>query len=438
MDEALSDPLDTGDANPGDSNPRASRRWLVVGSIAVVILSALWLSHSMLRLGIDAFGPQQLHPKTVPNGPSFIGADGHRSRIDVSLREIAGDFSQPTDARFVPGRPQILVVLEKHGVARWVSLADGTHGRWLELEVLTNSEQGLLGIAFHPEFRRNGSFFLNATVKDDAGNGVSEISAWRAKDAESFPEGGVERDRVLLRVGQPYQNHNAGQLEFGPDGYLYVGFGDGGYRDDPQGHGQNTTTFLGAMLRIDVDTRAEGKPYGIPPDNPFREIEGFRAEIWAYGLRNPWRYTFDPQGRLIVADVGQDQWEEVDIVHAGDNLGWNVFEGRHCFRDNSRCEDQAFVQPVYEYGRDDGSSITGGVVYTGSEIPELRNHYVFGDFVSGRLWAMTLPKTRSDPGPVELRALGRWMWQPVAMTRDAEGNVYVVDYRGSVYRLDQD
>jgi glucose/arabinose dehydrogenase len=241
---------------------------------------------------------------------------------------------------------------------------------------------------------------------------------------------------VLLEVEQPYQNHNAGQLVFGPDGMLYVGLGDGGFRDDPKGNGQNPGVLLGKMLRIDVNGSDDKAPYRVPPDNPFIGKPGFRPEIWAWGLRNPWRYSFDPQGRLIVADVGQDRWEEIDIVQAGDNLGWQVREGFVCARkDPQNCEPTGMTDPFFVYGRQDGASITGGYVYSGSRVPALRGLYVFGDFVSGRLFALALPAERTTR-IAEPIALGHWPLLPSTFGRDANGELYVATFaNGDIYRF---
>jgi glucose/arabinose dehydrogenase len=237
-------------------------------------------------------------------------------------------------------------------------------------------------------------------------------------------------------VEQPYQKHKAGQLQFGPDGYLYVGLGDGGWRNDPHGNGQNRKVLLGKMLRLDVDARTAGA-YGIPSDNPFVGHADARPEIWAYGLRNPWRYSFDGFGRLIVGDVGQDRFEEIDIVHTGDNLGWNVREATHCFAPPANCPENGFVDPIFEYGRELGSCITGGYVYTGSMVPELRDQYVFADFMSGAVWAMKLPGPHlAGSGLHDARLLGNWPYLISSFGRDDDGELYLVDYaNGKLFRL---
>jgi glucose/arabinose dehydrogenase len=191
------------------------------------------------------------------------------------------------------------------------------------------------------------------------------------------------------------------------------------------------------MLRIDVDARDGKKAYGIPKDNPFLTQKGFAPEVWAWGLRNPWRYTFDPRGRLIVADVGQNKWEEVSVVEAGKNHGWRVKDASHCYRPDHGCSSKGFTDPWLEYGRADGGSITGGYVYTGSQIPPLKGKYIFGDFVSGRLWAATLPKTGMESKTTrEFSALGRWPISPSTFGRSPDGEVLVGDFtRGIVYRV---
>jgi glucose/arabinose dehydrogenase len=239
---------------------------------------------------------------------------------------------------------------------------------------------------------------------------------------------------VILRVDQPYANHNGGHLAFGPDGYLYIGLGDGGSGGDPRGNGQNPAALLGKMLRIDVNAAL---PYGIPGDNPFREREGYRPEIWALGLRNPWRYSFDrATGDLYIADVGQNAYEEVNFQPAnsrgGENYGWNHMEGAHCFRASPQCDPAAFTLPVAEYGRGGGCSITGGYVYRGTSQPALRGVYFFADYCTGKFWAL------------QREAGGAWVTTELIDTdvsvasfgEDEAGEVYVVGLGdGRVYRL---
>jgi glucose/arabinose dehydrogenase len=252
------------------------------------------------------------------------------------------------------------------------------------------------------------------------------VAEWRAEDP-SLGRGGARQTRVLLEISQPYANHNAGQLAFGPDGMLYIGVGDGGKRADPLGHGQNLGTLPGSMLRIDVNGKQDGLAYRIPPDNPFVDRPGARPEIWAYGLRNPWRFGFDPLGRLIVADVGQDAFEEIDIVSRGANLGWPVREASHCFGEAPKCTPRGFVDPVFEYGRDWGKSITGGKSYAGKSVPWLVGRYVFADYVSGAVWALRLP----DAGKAyssDCVKIAQRSWMPSTFGRDEDGELYLGDF----------
>jgi glucose/arabinose dehydrogenase len=385
------------------------------------------------RRTLVSFLSPSYEPEENPAGfvPLFEGRDAARNRIDVGLRKVAGGFNQITDLQFVPGAPALMVVLEKEGRAVVFDRENGERREWFKIQVVTDSEAGLLGLAFHPAFEENGKFYLNY-VKRSKGADISRIAEWKA-DPQNLSAGAQEA-RVLLEVEQPYANHNAGQLAFGPDGYLYIGWGDGGWMNDPHSHGQNPATLLGAMLRIDVDRQEDGKPYAVPADNPFVGKKGYLPEVWAFGLRNPWRYSFDRHGRLIVADVGQDLWEEVSVVSKGDNLGWNIREGKHCFEPKEKCKQEGLTEPVYEYGREDGSSITGGYVYEGNAVPALRGKYVFGDFVSGRLWAMAIP---SESGAaVTASTLGKWPILPSTFGQDAEGEVYVGSFvAGDVYQI---
>ncbi|HHO50385.1 MAG TPA: dehydrogenase, partial [Deltaproteobacteria bacterium] len=226
--------------------------------------------------------------------------------------------------------------------------------------------------------------------------------------------------------------HDAGQLAFGPDGMLYVGLGDGGFRNDPLGAGQDRSTLLGSMLRLDV--RTPGR-YAVPDDNPFVGIAGVRPEIWAYGLRNPWRYSFTPDGRLVVADVGQNTWEEIDLVSRGDNLGWSLREGSSCFEPPKGCPTVDLTDPIYTYGRKDGGSVTGGVVWTAPG--PLQGRYLFGDFSTGRLWALRLPQPGAAAGQAEVTALGRFDLRPSAFGRAPDGRVWVAGFaRGAIYQIE--
>ncbi len=244
-------------------------------------------------------------------------------------------------------------------------------------------EEGLLGLAFHPQFKKNGEFFIYYTEPPH----ISVISRMRvSKDDPNKADPNSEEQ--LLRIQQPFWNHNGGTILFGPDGYLYIGLGDGGSANDPFKNGQNPKTLLGKILRIDVDHKDAGKNYAIPKDNPFADKSDAAPEAFALGVRNIWRMSFDRKtGQLWAADVGQDLWEEINIITKGGNYGWSLREGLHKFKDGSDPRPD-LIEPVWEYHHSVGKSITGGVVYRGQKLPELTGCYLYGDFVSGKLWAL--------------------------------------------------
>lgn len=254
-------------------------------------------------------------------------------------------------------------------------------------KVIAGGELGLLGLAFHPDYKHNGYFYVNYTAANPLRSIISQFSV-KKKDPDAADR---ESEIILLQVKQPFPNHNGGQLAFGPDGYLYIALGDGGSAGDPRNNGQNRTSFLGKILRIDVNRTSGDTLYGIPPDNPFAgNSKGFKEEIYSYGLRNPWRFSFDfVTGWLWAGDVGQNLWEEIDLIKKGENYGWRVMEGNHCYQPPP-CDTAGLTLPVWEYGHDPlgGCSITGGYVYRGKKIPELTGIYLYGDYCSGRIWAL--------------------------------------------------
>ncbi len=345
----------------------------------------------------------------------FEAVDPAERRLEISLVPVSSGHKELTDIQFPPGDSARMVLLRKSGELVVVELATGSSRVAHRLEVPTASELGLLGLAFPPRCPEAPRLYLNYSTEGEGEGNGTRVSEFQA-DPTSLA---LSKERVLLEVDQPYANHNAGQLAFGPDGLLYVGLGDGGWRDDPHGHGQNAETLLGSMLTLDV---AEPAP---------------TPQVFAIGLRNPWRYSFDPAGRLIVADVGQNLWEEVNIVPRGANLGWARREGRHCFPPKQEaCTTEGLTEPVFEYGRDAGQSITGGHVQTAALPAALQGRYIVGDFASGRIWALALPE---QPGQqAEWWSLGRWPLLISTFGRDAQGRVYVGDYGGGVvYRIDE-
>jgi glucose/arabinose dehydrogenase len=370
--------------------------------------------------------------KIFKSDPAFIGEDANRERILISLNEVT-TVNEPTDIQFPPSDARLMFILEKKGNLILFDRRDKKSRIVLTLPVLTESELGLLGLAFHPNYPKEPLVYLNYT-KDVNGDDTTIVSEWQVASPTDFGSLSFQKERILLQVYQPFPNHNAGQLAFGKDNYLYVGLGDGGLRGDPKNHAQNTKTLLGSMLRIDPKADVQNKkPYSIPRDNPFVGNDSYLPEIYAYGLRNPWRYSFSPTGQLLVADVGQDKFEEVDIIESGKNYGWNLTEGFHCY--TNKCDVSKFAAPIYEYGREEGQSITGGYVYSAGSIDALKGKYVFGDFISGKIWAFdatNLAKNKVE----KVYALGKWNVLISTFGRDEQGDVFVGDYQsGKIFKI---
>ena len=313
-----------------------------------------------------------------------------------------------------------LFIVEQPGRIR--ILRDGTLQAATFLDIAERvdfgGEMGLLGLAFHPRFAKNGRFFVNYTRNPDGATIVAEYQV------SQNPDRALHAEKTLMVIPQPYSNHNGGMLAFGPDGYLYIGTGDGGAGGDPGNRGQSPDTLLGKMLRIDVD---RGEPYGIPPDNPFAGQPNGR-EIFALGFRNPWRFSFDRQtGRLWAADVGQNRWEEIDVVEAGHNYGWRVMEGAHCFQPSRGCVTAGLTLPVAEYRNESPHcAVTGGYVYRGTRLDFLRGTYVFGDYCSGRIMGLIDGHLR------DLLASGLRI---SSFGEDEAGELYVVDHGGGIYKI---
>jgi glucose/arabinose dehydrogenase len=294
--------------------------------------------------------------------------------------------------------------------------------------VAFGNEQGLLGLALHPGYARNGRLFVDYTRKTD---GATVISEFHASGDTADPAS----ERILLTIPQPFANHNGGMLAFDPAGKLLIGMGDGGSEGDPQGNGQNRAALLGKILRIDVDGK---RPYAIPPDNPFAGSKDTAPEIWDLGMRNPWRFSFDRQtGDLVIGDVGQGDWEEIDAEPAGTggrNYGWNVMEGDHCFRVPG-CDQRGLVPPVVEYSHGDGNcSVIGGYVYRGSAVPALVGGYVFSDYCTGTLWALSAAAALAD-GSVPLTAVGSAGQSVSSFGQDDAGELYLMGQSGRILKV---
>lgn len=388
--------------------------------IAMAVLGAASL------LGACDSGSVSLNPPQDP-GPE-PPAEPPPLAVQQVFTQLA--FDQPLAMLQAPGDTSRWFVVEKAGVVRvFPNDANASLG---DVEIFVDitdrvnsapSEAGLLGMAFHPDFSSNGEVILSYTR---TGAGLESVVSRFTIDANGDLDAASEQ--ILLTVPQPASNHNGGNVVFGPDDFLYIGFGDGGGAGDPDENGQDTTSVLGAILRIDIDSAS---PYAIPADNPFAGntecFQGFGTldcpEIFAWGFRNPWRFSFDSQtGELWVGDVGQNTWEEVDRVEISENYGWDEREGAHCFEPPSGCST-ANVDPITEYSHDLGSSITGGYVYRGSAIPDLAGFYLFGDFGSGRIWAVAAD-AQQGVAPDELVDTNLGI---ASFAEDNNGELYIVD-----------
>ena len=295
----------------------------------------------------------------------------------------------------------------------------------LSNKVIFQGEMGLLGLTFHPAFKTNRKFYVNY-VRNAGGQFQSVIAEYLAS-ATNPNQADPASERILLTVNQVsnFTNHKAGQLVFGPDGFLYFGLGDGGGGGDPFGHGQNTQILLGKMMRIDVNSTSPGKQYAIPPDNPFVAGGGL-PEIYAFGFRNPWRFSFDrPTGRLFVADVGQDSFEEVDIVQKGGNYGWNIMEGDHCFNPHSNCNMTGLSLPIIEIPHPEAEAVIGGFVYHGTAVAGMQGMYIFGD-LSGKIWSLA----QGSSNTFTRSQLADENFNISSFGQDAAGELYVVDISG--------
>jgi glucose/arabinose dehydrogenase len=347
--------------------------------------------------------------------------------LELQLQVVVSGLRNPVHLTAPAGDARLFVV-EQEGRIRIVQNGQLLSTPFLDIvsKVGSGGERGLLSMAFHPEYRSNGYFYVNYTDR----NGDTNVERYSVGSDSNRAEPASAR-RVLL-VTQPYSNHNGGHILFGPDGMLYVAMGDGGSGGDPQNHAQNRGDLLGDLLRIDVNA----DPYGIPADNPFRTVSGARGEIWAYGLRNPWRIAFDRvAGNLYVADVGQNQVEEINVVPAstaGLNYGWRIMEGSHCYNPSSNCSRAGLTEPAAEYTHSEGCSVTGGLVYRGSAMPDLRGHYFYADYCEG--WIRSFLYTNGQVGNLRTWPLGS-IGSILSFGEDATGELYVLSATGTVYRF---
>ena len=338
-------------------------------------------------------------------------------------------FEKPVDLQNANDGSGRLFIVEQAGkIFSLTELNPSQKELFLDISgrVSSGGEKGLLGLAFHPEFKDNGIFYVNYTTRNS-----TVISSFRT--GASGEDADVESEDIILTIAQPFSNHNGGQIAFGPgDGYLYIATGDGGGAGDPEGNGQDLKTLLGKILRIDINGQENGLKYAIPSDNPFKaNQQGYREEIYAYGLRNPWRFSFDPlTGFLWAADVGQNKVEEINIIENGKNYGWNIMEGSYCFNPPSGCDPGGLKLPLYEYEHPLGKSVTGGYVYYGA-IEVLRGMYIYGDFVSGYIWGLAY----AGDGQVNNFTLAKTGLNISSFGIDERNELYAAAFDGKIYRL---
>ncbi|MEO8325382.1 MAG: PQQ-dependent sugar dehydrogenase [Nitrospirota bacterium] len=334
---------------------------------------------------------------------------------------VEHDFSKPVFLTGSPDQTTRLFVVEQDG--RIVILTPGQRNPSLFLDIAeklsTGGERGLLGLAFHPQYSKNGRFFVNYTRTRDGATVIAEYHV------SSDPDRADPQETIRLVIPQPYSNHNGGMIAFGPDALLYIGMGDGGAGGDPENRAQDRKSLLGKILRIDVDGPP---PYRIPADNPFVGQQG-QPEIFALGLRNPWRFSFDRQtGELWAGDVGQNLWEEIDVIEKGKNYGWRFLEGTHCFKPTTNCAlAEGTVPPVTEYQHEQGRcSVTGGYVYRGKRLPALEGVYVFGDYCTGEIWGYRDGQT-TQLLDTDLRI--------ASFGEDRGGELYLIGHQGKIFQI---
>lgn len=342
-------------------------------------------------------------------------------------------FTRPVDLQHAGDNSNRIFVVEQSGQIFVFNNDATTSTKKVFLDIKnkvddSGNEEGLLGLAFHPNYETNGYFYVNYTASSPNRTVIS-----RFKVSSDVDKADASSESMLLEFDQPYSNHNGGQVSFGLDGYLYISSGDGGSGDDPHGNGQNKSALLGKILRIDVDHESGGKHYAIPSDNPFAGSNEFREEIYAYGLRNPWRFSFDSVTKqLWTGDVGQNDYEEIDIIEKGGNYGWNTMEGKHCFEPSSGCDTEGLQLPIAEYGRSEGVSVTGGFVYRGTTVEKLIGKYIYADYGSGNIWSLDATDL-SNPDIIKIASSDLHI---ASFGVDQNNELYMCAFDGKIYRFE--
>jgi len=400
-----------------------------------LVLSSIMLKHLLLIIPFFLFG----------------------QATNLSSKLIADGFNKPLFVTSLPEDANILYVVEQGGRIKIIKNGHVLDEDFLNIDKQVvnpnrpGDERGLLGFAFHPDHSKNGKFYVNY-MNNDGFTVVSEFTVQSKEKSDPSSE------RILFDLEQPYRNHNGGHMEFGPDGYLYISIGDGGKAGDPLNAGQDLNTILGKVIRIDVNIH----PYGIPKSNPYYGQKDKRGEIWAWGLRNVWRFSFDRKtGDIYYGDVGQNKWEEVNFEPAdspgGVNYGWRLMEASHCYNPDNNCPEEGLTMPIIEYPNDanymvvlgggsqadaEGCSVTGGYVYRGKQIKGLQGYYMFGDYCSGNIWTFKVVNGKAvnfENRTEEINlANGEFTTYISSFGEDANGEFYIVEYNGGIYQLIQD
>jgi uncharacterized repeat protein (TIGR03806 family) len=408
---------------------------------------------------VAVFAPRQNNEQMLLTVPAETKASSCHEGTDANRSQDTGGvgiehvfpklrFNRPVQVTHNGVFPDRLYVVEQDGVIRAFHMSEHAEAdlekqsevqknasSWVFMDISDRisrqgNEEGLIGFAFHPDFKNNGEVFAHYSSKVKDMHGI--VSRFRVDLSGDRPIVDPGSEEIILQLQQPYRNHNGGSIEFGPDGFLYITFGDGGSADDPHGNGQNLETWLGTILRIDVDKQDPGKAYAVPADNPFVDHPKAQPEIWAFGLRNVWRFSFDKKtGELWAGDVGQNKFEEIDIIKKGGNYGWNRMEADSLFNDKTQLTTGEHEGPVAIYGRQWGWSVTGGNVYRGKRFPDLAGRYFYGDYVSGNLWQIT----KNDSGEYKSQLVRRTGRSIASFGYDFDGEVYLCSFDGKIYRI---
>ena len=349
----------------------------------------------------------------------------------IKIKPVAKGLKAPVGLTHSADGSGRLFIIEQEGTIQILINGKLLKDPFLDIRdrVASGGEMGLLGLAFHPKFSKTGRFFVNYTSRS---NGLKTvISEFKVQDSSNRVK--PETERVLLTIPQPYSNHNGGHLAFGPNGKLYIGMGDGGAGNDPHRYGQNLSSLLGKVLRIDVEQSAEGLPYSIPLDNPFIDQKNVAPEIWAYGLRNPWRFSFDSMTQLLyLGDVGQNAREEINIIKKGGNYGWHIMEGKICTPSiNKKCNQKGLEFPILDYSRSTGFVVIGGYVYRGSSMPDLCGIYLYADYGNGKIFGLRY----DGHSVIENRMILPSGLRLTSFGEDEAHELYILDADGSVFKI---